>query len=181
MRTLRPALLLALASCALAAQAAPLVSYNVSGSAGAYVLDFSVTNTLGGSNGIYFFGVVPPSFSAAPSGWDVFRNGAPWDNVAFGGSAQVYTSNWFTDPFGGSTIQAGDTLSGFRITTATLPLGGVQWFAYAARGAYWGGDNFNSYSNPGFEGTAFAATSAVPGPMAALPFALMALKRRKRA
>lgn len=182
--TLRTLSLLAFATAALSASAAPLVSYTVSGSAGAYVLDFSVTNTLGGTNQIYFFGVQPPTRTGDPLGWDD-RGG--YSTAFDGGSGRVYASSWIDlnatqTNVGPNAIQPGDTLSGFQITVASLPTSGINWFAYAFGGTYAGGDNFKNQRNPGFEGRAFeAGASAVPGPAAALPFALMALRRRRKA
>ena len=56
-----PRYLLLVLACTLAssiARADPVeVSYVVSGHTGAWLLDFSVTNNLGGTNNVYFFGV----------------------------------------------------------------------------------------------------------------------------
>ena len=54
--------------------AAPSVAFKVSGSSGNWTLDFSVTNTLGANNNIYFFGVLlpAPDITATPSGWHAY-------------------------------------------------------------------------------------------------------------
>ena len=51
------------------------VSYTVSGSPGAWVLDFSVTNNLGGTNSIYYLNVGLPTTSivGSPAGWATAR------------------------------------------------------------------------------------------------------------
>ena len=145
--------------------AAPTVSFNVSGSSGDWTLDFSVTNTLGDSNDIYFFGVdLPAGITASPSVWDP---SASWNNSLNGGSSTNYNNVWLTNPSGGNVILDGHTLSGFDVhdTSATAPTS-VQWFAYAANGTYLGGDNFYYAYNPGFEG--FASPSSVPLPPSVL-------------
>lgn len=157
-------------------------SYSVSGSSGNWSLDFSVNNNLGGTNDIYFFGVLLPAraITGSPTGWD--PNGWPsWNNSSYGGSNINYNNNWIDfDYTGPLTIQPGQTLSGFvaHDTAATAPTS-VQWFAYAANGTYLGGDNFNTITNPGFE----AAAGAVPLPSSLLLFGpglagLAAMRRR---
>jgi hypothetical protein len=177
------------------------VSYAVSGSAGAWLLDFSVTNNLGGTNDVYFFGIKAAEKAAAqnvvsppdwdPSIWPTFRP-SDWSP---GGSATVYNNNWSLDIFAAlsdpgyaavydvSKIAPGETLSGFKLQLAELPTS-VAWFAYAYGGKYDGPSCFNCGSNPGFEGTAFQS-AVVPLP-ASLPLlttslgAIAWLSRRKR-
>jgi hypothetical protein len=55
------------------AEANPVdVSYTVTGSAGNWTLDFSVTDNLGGTNDIYFFGVELSArdIVGSPTNWD---------------------------------------------------------------------------------------------------------------
>ena len=77
-RNLVFAMVLALSLVALLAgniYAAPIVTASLSGSSGDWTLNFSVNNTLGGSNDIYFFGVnivneFPNStITGEPTGW----------------------------------------------------------------------------------------------------------------
>jgi hypothetical protein len=154
---------------AIAASAAPVVSYTVSGTSGDYTLDFSVTNTLGGTNDIYFFGVLLDSgrdIVGSPAGFgpNVWTS---WNNSGFGGSSLNYNNNWID--FSYSYLEPGQTVSGFDVmsTDATAPTS-VNWFAYAYEGTYTGGDNFNNSYNPGFEGVATQGTST-PSPAAILP------------
>jgi len=147
-----------------AVSAEPIVRYSTSGRPGNWLLDFSVTNTLGVPNlNIYFFGVrLPEHDTFAPDGWidAVERN---WTNAIYGGSATVYTNNWIVPTQGDpSDIDMGATLSGFRsrVTAVAAPTS-VQWFAFAAPPGfpdstirYEGSDHFNSAENPGFEGVA---------------------------
>jgi hypothetical protein len=143
--------------------AAPIVSFNVSGSPNDWTLDFSVTNTLGDSNNIYFFGVQLPAtdITANPSGWG---NYGSWSPSGFGGSRINYNNIWLTYDYFGVAVQNGHTLSGFvaRDTAdATAPTS-VPWFAFAYGGSYSGTDHFNTDMNPGFEGS--ASPSSVPLP-----------------
>lgn len=178
------ALLLAVAVLLMSvpAMAAPAVSYNVSGSSNNWTLDFSVTNTLGDGNEIYFFGVQLPArnITASPTGWnpDIWPS---WDNTGYGGSSIVYNNVWIRS---GSqyAILNGQTLSGFEVLVAsTAAPTSVPWFAYST-GDYTGNDYFHSRGNPGFEGTA-GAGNAVPLPGALLLLGpglvgLVGIKRR---
>jgi hypothetical protein len=138
----------------------PIVTYDVSGSSGSWALNFSVTNNLGGTNDIYFFGVQLPARSIlqSPTGFDTDLTS--WTNVDYGGSESVYNNNWLDASI--SHLGNGQTLSGFVVGTASLPTS-VSWFAYASNGTYSGNDYFNSSTNPGFEGTA-TPRSQVPEP-----------------
>jgi hypothetical protein len=151
------------------AAAAPIVSFTVSGSAGDWTLDFSVTNNLGvATQRIYFFGVELDArdIVASPPGWD--PDAWPsWNNLFYGGSATVYNNNWIDFSLsGGTTITDGETQSGFKAhTTAIDAPTAVKWFCYAystSGEGYYGGDHFNTPLNPGFEGV--ARSGVVPEP-----------------
>ena len=76
-----------------------------------------------------------------------------------------------------ASLQPGQTVGGFEVTeTTAAPQSNVAWFAYANGGTWTGGGNFNSASNPGFEG---GVGSAAPEPstwaMMGLGFAALAL------
>ena len=149
--------------------AAPLVSYTVTGSASDWLLNFSVTNTLGiPEQQIYFFGVQLPArdIAGSPTEWDP-DIWPTWSNGSYGGSSLVYNNNWtysgnvanFTIP----EISMDETLNGFiaHVSTADAPAS-VNWFAYSYGTAmYLGSDDFFTPFNPGFEGTAVSATPAV--------------------
>ncbi len=157
------AALIALLFIAIPAAAAPIVSYNVSGMPGNWVLDFSVTNTLGDNNKIYFFGVLLPqqhAITAMPLHWD--DRWITWDNSAYGGSSIVYNNTWI-NVSGPNFIENGQTMSGFQVTlTVSEAPSSVPWFAYAAYGTYTGNDYFHNDFNPGFEGTAGGAAIPLP-------------------
>jgi hypothetical protein len=175
---------LALVSIAIAANAAPNVSYTVSGTSGDYTLDFSVQNTLNPSDmDIYFFGVElsgqgvvgsPASFNS--SVWPA------WNNVAEGGSSNVYNNNWID--FSYSSLMPGSTLSGFQVhVTDLVAPTSVNWFAYGYGfgDSYQGSDHFNGSWNPGFEGTATQAMATPePAPMAALGLGVLGFVARRK-
>ena len=136
------------------------VSYTVSGSPGAWVLDFSVTNNLGGTNSIYYLNVGLPTTSivGSPAGWAYSSANNPWSNAAYGGSSVVYNNPWrvsgnssVMNP--GAMISSGQTLSGFEVLDTDLVApASVLWTAFATLGTYNGPGCFNCGVNPGFEG-----------------------------
>ena len=152
----------------------------MSGSPGNWLLNFTVTDNLGGTNDIYLFGVRLPSSSIAgtPGGWFQPSNSSiNW--FGYGGSTIEYNNLWITCPAGScpanypiSVIKPGHALHGFKAvdTAASLPTD-ISWFAVASGGTYPApgpGCSFicnAPFDNPGFEGTAFAAKpSVVPIP-----------------
>lgn len=143
-----------------AASAAPIVTDTVTGSSGAWTHTFTIQNNLGGSNGIYFFGVLIPNGveAAAPVGWDP-TTWPTWDNVAYGGSATVYNNVWI-----GPQISPSASGTFTVLEAAAIAQTGIQWFAYASGGTYNGNDNFNGPGNPGFEGRVGLAVAPVPEP-----------------
>ena len=179
------------------ASGAPLVSYTVTGSSNNWILDFSVTNTLEGANGIYFFGVDLPHTNspATPAGWHWWSNPAStWNNYVLGGSNITYVMNWAADYANGgdaTSIFNGRTLSGFEalVTTAEAPTS-VNWFAFAtyfSHPYYNGTDAFSGnvrgpgqfdFDNPGFEGIAHQIPE--PATLSLLALGGLALIRRKR-
>lgn len=176
------AALVALALSAGAAYAGPVVTYSVSGSAGNWVLDFSVQNTLNPADmDIYFFGVeldTGRNIAGSPAGYD--PNIWPfWDNSGYGGSTEIYNNIWIE--FSYSLLLPGQTLAGFQAlyTGVTAPTE-VDFFCFATSlsgGQYSGTDNFWNQFNPGFEGTAY-----VPAPtsLALAGLAGLAATRRRR-
>lgn len=159
-----------LAISAGAAYAGPVVTYSVSGSAGNWTLDFSVTNNLNPSDmDIYFFGVdldTGRNIAGSPAGYD--PNVWPsWDNSGFGGSNEIYNNNWIE--FSYSLLLPGQTLSGFQaLYTGAVAPTEVDYFCYGnspSGGEYNGNDYFNWAGNPGFEGTAYVPAPASLGVM----------------
>ena len=133
----------------------------VTGIPGDSTYNFSVTNNLGGSNDIYFFGVLleTSTITGYPLGW------APknpfWSNAPYGGSDTVYNNSWYSES--GPYVEPGQTLSGFEVEFTSAAQTNIQWFAYALGGVYTGGGNFNGNINPGFEG-AIGEIFAIPEP-----------------
>jgi hypothetical protein len=168
------------------------VSYTVSGSSGAWILDFSVTNNVNAGQDVYFFGVLLPTqdIVGSPTGFVNCASGCTtttWNpSDHFGGPDLTYNNLWLN---GHSTpVLFGNTLSGFDVgvSSAIAPTS-VEWFAYAfdatpdLTSPYLGGENF-SYTgdcidtfgetcaqqdqfNPGFANVASeAAATATPEP-----------------
>lgn len=150
------------------AQAAPVeVTYTTSGSASSWIVNFAVTNNMGGANDIYFFSVQAPTTSrlSAPPGW---VNSVNVNNSLLGGSSTIYNNSWYY----GWGIQAGETIGGFSVlynslAAPTNPL----WTTYAinkAGEAYTGPGcftcDYGSNHIIGYEGIATA-----PSPVTAVP------------
>lgn len=121
------------------------VTYTVSGSAGDWTLNFSVTNNVVAGQVVFFFGVLLPgqSISGSPAGWgNTTRSfGSTWNPALdpigelTGGPNINYNDIWHGS--GGSDnpqffIPFGMTQSGFevKVTSLTAPTS-VQWFAYS--------------------------------------------------
>ncbi len=158
-RTLLAGLLLASSSAA----AQPVaVDYSISGSAGNWLLNFTLRNAFGSSDhGLYFFGVSAGSstITNSPSNWSPFM---AWTVAA--GSGRRYASSWMTDPSTG--LLPGQALTGFTIRTFDMDMPTtVRWFAYGfsnSGASYEGGDNFNgSTYNPGVEGSSTGTVAQV--------------------
>jgi hypothetical protein len=173
--------LLTLALAGAASAAAVNVSYTVSGTSGAYVLDFSVNNNISSGQGVYFFGVQLSSSSIVNSPSRNFVPNAWWDNSPYGGSSTIYNNNWLNWLDSGVTY--GSTVSGFQVAISDLtPPTSVQWFAYGYGTDYTAPDHFWTDKNPGFEGTANPVPEPVPEPMSmvALGLGTVALLKRRR-
>ena len=165
------------------------VSVTTSGSSGNWTYDFAVTDNLGGSNNVYFFGVSAPSANntASPSGWNNW--GGTWsaaDSSSYGGPAIDFNDTWIT--WSSAWVTPGNTLSGFEITSSdAIAQTSFSWYAFAYGGNYTGGDNYNNSGNPGFSGTAGASVATeAPEPvsMALIGSGLVGLglvRRRKAA
>lgn len=146
------------------ASAIPIVTYAASGSEGDYILDFTVENTIDASYGqsLYFFGVnLLDTNQGSPQGW------SDWDgtqnNSAYGGSSIDYQSTWRVDSISGLyTVESGESLSGFTISSAVLPEE-ISFYAFGFGDSYYESDAFNRGRTPGFEGAVDGAP-AVPEP-----------------
>jgi hypothetical protein len=180
------------------AQASPVdVSFTVSGSAGNWLYNFSVTNNLLPANEIYSLGVQLNTTNrvGAPAGWDPGIVGVNW--AAYGGANVSYNNTWvtcrtatcpinFVDPE--ADINPGETTSGFQVLdNGVTPLASVQWYvtSYGNSPVYPGpGCSFICNApgdNPGFQG--IASASVVPVPAAVWLFGsalgVMGVMRRK--
>lgn len=173
----------ALLASVASAQRAPTVSYTVTGSAGAWDLNFSITNNFNAGEGLlYFFGVKSPTgrnIVASPANWDP-DFWPDWDNTLYGGSSITYNNNWIVDN-SSNDLPEGSTASGFVVRTTDLTAPSfMAYFLYAESGTYQGNDHFNSAGNPGFEGVAFANTVPEPASVAVLGLGAIALFRRRK-
>ena len=147
------------------------VTYSVSGSAGNWALDFSVSNNIAAAyaQSVYTFGVhVPGWVSQAPApGWTYNQD---LNTVTQGGPDLIFDPTWIGFPPLG-WIGTGHTASGFVVnTTSVAAPASVDWFAYSARtgaatnlGVVPGAVNGHEFL-PLFVGTATAQLSAVPEP-----------------
>jgi hypothetical protein len=179
---------------------APIVSYSVSGSSGNWTLDFSVTNTLGGHNGIYIFGVLLPehNITGVPENWYENYISYTWNNKDLGGFDIDYNNIWGSNRNDVDAIFNGQTLSGFEaLVTTDLAPTSVPWYVFAifynatsGNNVYMGSDAFSGnmlppgfvgLANPGFEGSAHNSSS-VPEPttMLLLGLGLMGLAGVRR-
>jgi hypothetical protein len=156
------------------------VDYNVTGSPGDYLLNFTVTNNipLSYAQNVYFFGVDTPDdpLQGSPSGWQ--DGGGTWNNSSLGGSSIDYYSTWITSNYTTDGVQSGESLSGFTLHVANIP-STIHFYAFAYLGSgYYGDDAFNKGFNPGFEGVVGASDiGPVPEPstMLLLGFGVLGL------
>jgi hypothetical protein len=150
--------------------------------------NFFITNNLGGTNAIYFWGVQLGQTNIVSSPYPFAQHPTTnlWTNQASGGSSNVYNNLWCTiqcrqDTIVALGIKTGQALGGFVVLdTSLIPQLSVNWFAYAFGGQYFGPDCFNCGGNPGFEGTALVDSSLpaiVPGPIAGAAAANSSAKR----
>ena len=149
----------------MASAAVVSVTSTVTGSAGAWVHEFTVVNNLPNTNVVYFFGVQLPGigsdFVATPTGFTPLASLA-WNNASLGGSSTVYNINWLDEAIVG--IAPGASLGGFKaLDTGTTPTNSIPFYVFAFGGSYVGPECFFCGSNPGFEGV-IDSTGAVPEP-----------------
>ncbi len=151
--------------------AAPLVTYTASGSSGNWLLDFSVTNTLGINNlDIYFFSIVNPNSGTAmtsPTVYWIANNNDSVNPSGIGGPNITFNNTWTDAGSIPDMIQNGETLSGFTTVFNTVSVPTSIMFNASAYdwvgdgvAVYSGSDYFGPNSNPVFVGTA----SPVPEP-----------------
>jgi hypothetical protein len=170
---------------------AALVTVNstITGSAGAWVHDFTVVNNLPNTNRIYFFGVSLPTgrnIAGSPPAYDP-NTWLTWDNQPYGGSATIYNNIWIDLSLG--NLPPGSSLSGFKaLDTGAVAATNIPFFVFAIGGNYTGPECINCGGNPGFEGLVNGGTvrDVVPEPsswaMLIAGFGLTgaAMRRRRR-
>jgi len=186
--TVLAAFVVAALLCAGPALAAPItVTYTASGGPGNYVLDFSLTNNIVDGHVVYMWGVDVPDDPAQvnPGGW--IDPGYAVNTGWWGGSGRIYPSDVWAVNGWASGVAFGQTLSGFRVNTASIP-DIIHYFAISYGGGirYTGEFQFLSADNPGFEGIDDPGPggNVVPEPASMLLFgtgclAAFLLKRRR--
>jgi hypothetical protein len=171
------------------------VSYTVSGSAGNWLIDLSVTNNLGGTtNDIYFIDIKLPSTQVinSPANWAY----TPGDNPSYGASGTVYNNPWCIGGCIGADqtlgILPGQTLSGFiAVDTASALPASLPWMVFSAdvlpsghAGPGYTGPECNPCGwNPEFESVATAVPEPSTWAMTILGFAaigFMAYRRKSK-
>ena len=154
------------AACSVASAGAIDVTYTVSGSPGAWDLNFTVANNMTGGpqQDIYQFGVQlsAPGIIGSPTGYDPNATTLPWTNF-FNGGSQIFYNNVWVDFADFNHLLSGTSLSGFIVeVTDDVAPAVVPWFAYAYPSSF---DPNDLYAGPGafavdasfgagFEGTA---------------------------
>lgn len=166
-------------ACSVASAGAIDVTYAVSGSPGAWDLNFTVANNMTAwpFQDVYQFGVKlsAPGITGSPTAYDpnVFPS---WTNAFTSGGSSILYNNIWVDFVDFNHLLPGGSLSGFTVGVAdTVAPSSVSWFAFSATTSfdpadiYTGPDAFNidpDILNAGFEGVAAAAQAApaVPEP-----------------
>ena len=165
------------------AAAAPVsVTDTVTGGPGAYTHVFSLTNDIGGTNSLYFFGVdLSGTITGTPATWASSTNqDANWSNAPYGGSSTIYPNTWCCS-FGATP--SGTTSSDFSVLSTFNPTT-IKFFTFAIGGVDDADDgHFNDGGNPGFEGIVRGGTVPEPATwtMMIAGFGLIGLTARRRA
>ena len=154
------------AACSVASAGVIDVTYAVSGSPGAWDLNFTVANNMTGGpeQDIYQFGVQlsVPGIIGSPTGYDPNATTLPWTNF-FNGGLPIYYNNVWADFADYNHLLSGTSLSGFMVeVTDDVAPAVVPWFAYAYPSSQDPGDLYtgsgafavSSTFGAGFEGVA---------------------------
>jgi hypothetical protein len=142
------------------ARALPVdVTYEVSGSAGDWTYEFTVTNNLADGEGdLYLFGVSIEDGiqNSGPLDWGALSSDLT-DNPRIDGALTAYSNNWIAGRRS-ADITPGNSISGFKVGSAETDVRSeILFFAFATGGTYRGGEDnseFGDSNTPGFVGTA---------------------------
>jgi hypothetical protein len=145
------------------------VTYTVTGSAGNWTLNFSVTNNISSTQDIYFFGVQASNFLSGPPQW----SDPGFQSVG----GMTYDAAYISTPGGNlpdgtPNVVSGQTMDGFEAVyySSIAEPTSISWFAFSVASNFHDNNDPSTYYvytgpwNPGFQGTA----SPTPLP-AALP------------
>ena len=138
------------AACSVASAGAIDVTYAVSGSPGAWDLNFTVANnmTAGPTQDIYQFGVQlsVPGIIGSPTGYDPSGPSDSLTNFFYSGSSIFYNNFWL-DSSNFTLLLSGTSLSGFMVKVPDdVAPAIVPWFAYATPSS---GDPAELYTGSG--------------------------------
>lgn len=145
------------------------VSFSVAGQAGAWVVDFSFTNNLSSAASLFLLGVKTDGYLfSSPSPY--IQSFAGGHNIGrWGDSSTYYQAAWLdltamNSQQAGQGLRPGQTLSGFKVKTASIeePTS-FEWFAITRGAAVTETFDFGSATGAGFKGTVSSVT-AVPEP-----------------
>ncbi len=151
-----------LTSNAFAIAASAEVEYSVSGTAGNYTLDFTLSNTVDPSFGqeLYFWGVNVGTISGTPSNWGTYPS---WSV-----DGTTFNTVWYDSNFD-AAIPSSASLSGFLVDLVSLPTD-IKYFAYGYNSTlqYTLGDNVGGQTTGNPVWTGMAVQQGV-GPAAVVP------------
>jgi PEP-CTERM motif len=153
------------------------VSFSVSGSPGAWLVDFTFQNNLSAPAGLYFIGIKSDGlFSGSPAPF--IQAFAPtYNTLAAGGLDITYNKLWLDSP--GTALLPGTGMSGFKVTvTSTQTPDSFDWFAMTRGATVTDPFQFGTASVAGFQGV----VTGVPEPhtYALLGVGIAVLLLRKR-
>lgn len=181
MKTMFLAVTAALAVATSVAAAPVSVSASVSHGLDGFTHVFTLTNDIGGSNNIYFFGVdLPGDIVGTPASWaDTANFNSGWNTLADGGPNLEFVNTWCCASIG---TPSGTSTTGFSVLSLQRQ-SHIRFFAYAIGGSAPNGDgHFGSTTNPGYVGR---VSGTVPEPaswaMLIAGFGLVGIAARRRA
>lgn len=132
------------------------VTYTVSGSSGAWIVNFSVTNNINAGQAVYGFGIVAPTqdITNLPTGWQPCHGGGctstTFNFSGIGGPSATFNDIFSTSPSSSNVILFGDTLSGFQVVfnTVSAPTS-IEWYAFGLDLSVLNGNTTSPYTGGG--------------------------------